>query len=225
MLVIYGVRGIAHHEAIALAPRLFGPTLPAPCAGAPPQNVLDHLIERWPQESVALPAEHRCLVNIAATPNLIFPFRWLVIAQTSNSYETFDVNLLDSRYRQPPPEGEALWRHGFHYTNRWTPAVLAAAQAPAARLFLGFSRFPFVRTFVDPAGVTTVQWTDMRFAAVGTPALGRGGQAGGGRGGPPATPGAAGPGNVVSAGDFFAVSVRVSPDGRVLGEAGLRSLR
>ena len=205
MLVIYGVRAVAHHEALALAPRLFGPTLPAPCAGAPRRSAPADLFDDWPQESVALPAEHRCLVDIAATPNLIFPFRWLVIAQTSNSYETFDVNLLDSRYRQPPSEGEALWRHAFHFPNPWTPAAFAAAQAPAARLFLGFSRFPLVRSFVDPGGVTTVQWTDMRFAAIG-------GASRPGRGGPP------GRGNVVSAGDFFAVSVRVSSDGRVLNE-------
>jgi hypothetical protein len=212
MLVIYGVRGVAHHEAIALAPRLFGPTLPAPCEGAPSQSTP---IDTWPHESVVLPAEHRCLVDIAATPNLIFPFRWLVIAQTSNSYETFDVNLLDSRFRQSPADGEALWRHAFHFPNPWTPAALTAAQVPAARLFLGFSRFPRVRTFVDPAGVTTVQWTDMRFAAVsGAPGPARG--ALGGRGS--AQPGLAGPGNVVSAGDFFAVSVRVSPDGHVMDE-------
>jgi inner membrane protein len=212
MLVIYGVRGIAHHEAVALAPRLFGPTLPAPCAGAPSRSAP---LDTWPHEAVALPAEHRCLVDIAATPNLIFPFRWLVIAQTSNSYETFDVNLLDSRYRQTPPDGEALWRHAFHYPNPWTPAAFAAAQAPEARLFLGFSRFPLVRSFVDPAGGTTVHWTDMRFASVGgASGPGRGGAAGRGRG--PLGPG--GTGNVVSAGDFFAVSVHVSPEGRVMDE-------
>ena len=212
MLVIYGVRAVAHHEAIALAPRLFGATLPAPCAGAPSRSTP---IDTWPHESVAFPAEHRCLVDIAATPNLIFPFRWLVIAQTSNSYETFDVNLLDSRYREPPPDGEALWRRARHYPNPWTPEALAAAQAPAARLFLGFSRFPLVRTFVDPAGVTTVQWTDMRFATVGgAPGPGRGEPGGRGRG----QPGLAGPGNVVSAGDFFAVSVRVGSDGRIVDE-------
>ena len=219
MLAIYGVRGVAHHEAIVLAPRLFGPTLPAPCAGAPSRSAP---IERWPQESVALPAEHRCLVDLAATPNLIFPFRWLVIAQTSNSYETFDVNLLDSRYRQPPSDGEALWRHAVHYPNPWNPAAFAAAQAPAARLFLGFSRFPLVRSFVDPAGVSTVQWTDMRFAAMsGGAGPGRGGPGGRGRGpfsGPTGLPAPGPSGNVVSAGDFFAVTVRVSPEGHVMDE-------
>ena len=220
MLVVYGVRGVAHHEALALAPRLFGPTLPAPCAGAHSRSAP---IARWPQESVALPAEHRCLVDIAATPNLLFPFRWLVIAQTSNSYETFDINLLDSRYRQPPNDGEALWRRARHYPNPWTPAVFAAAQAPAARLFLGFSRFPLARSFADPGGGATVQWSDLRFAALSASGGGRPPGRGPGERGQPGrprlgSPTPAGPGNVVSAGDFFAVTVHVNPEGRVTDE-------
>jgi hypothetical protein len=43
--------------------------------------------------------------------------------------------------------------------------VKAAAAAPVAQTFLGFSRYPAARWIADPkTGVVTVRWTDMRFA-------------------------------------------------------------
>ena len=205
MLVDYGVRGAAHHEAIALAPRAFGPTLPAPCGGNPPPDLP---VERWPlpPTAPAEPGAHRCLVELAAMPGFLSPFSWGLIAQTSNSYETLAVDLLDQRYRQPRGEGEVLWRRTVRYPNVWTPAALSAASAPLAHLFLGFSRFPVVRTTVDGAGTTTVRWSDMRFA------MSRGGP-------PPGVPGRTrDAGIAASAGNFFAVTVRLAPDGFVLGE-------
>src|SRR5262249_16653101 len=141
MLLDYGVRGVAHHEAIALAPRVFGPTLPAPCVGAPGPYTL---LESWPRPAVGPSGEsqRRCLVDLAATPDFVSPFSWRLIAQTSNSYETFTVDLTDRRYHAPPAEGEVPWRRVVRYPNVWTPAVLASAVAPTTRLFLGFSRFP-----------------------------------------------------------------------------------
>src|SRR5262249_20833465 len=44
----YGVRGIAHHEALTVAPRLFGPLLPPPCEGPPPTR---SPLDRWPRAS------------------------------------------------------------------------------------------------------------------------------------------------------------------------------
>jgi len=32
------------------------------------------------------------------------------------------------------------------------------------QVFLGFSRFPAARSVVDGKGITTVRWSDMRFA-------------------------------------------------------------
>jgi membrane-bound metal-dependent hydrolase YbcI (DUF457 family) len=202
MLMDYGARAVAHHEAVALAPRLFGPTLPSRCDGG---SFPHEVVERWPRPQPAATSNlsRRCLVDIAAMPaDFVSLFRWRVIAQTSNSYETFDVDLLDSRFRRPQGEAEVLWRHAVRYPNVWTPPVFAAATATDARIFLGFSRFPLVRTAADPRGVVTVRWTDMRFAA------GRGGAPGLGRGG-----------NAVTPGDLFNVSVRVSPDGQILDEA------
>ena len=54
--------------------------------------------------------------------------------------------------------------------------VFAASAAPLARVFLGFARFPAVRTAVDPAGVTTVRWTDVRFIGEGPSSRDRGGR-------------------------------------------------
>jgi membrane-bound metal-dependent hydrolase YbcI (DUF457 family) len=215
MLMDYGARAVAHHEALSLAPRVFGPTLPLPCEGAAsPRAVVD----RWPHALApeAGKASRRCLVDLAAIPDILSPFRWHLIAQTSNSYEVFDVDLLDSRYRRPPGGTEVLWRHAMRYPNVWTSAVFAAAAATDARVFLGFSRFPLVRTFADPQGIVTVTWTDMRFAPLRDqpPGIGRGGA---GRSAIPG--GVVNPGNAITPGDLFSVSVRVSPDGQVLDEA------
>ena len=209
MMANYSVRAIAHHEALALAPRVFGPTLPAPCNGPAPQLTF---IDRWPRPQTPAAARgfdpagsaHRCLIDLAAMPNVLSPFRWRLIAQTSNAYDVFDINLLDSRFRHAAPAGEALWRHAIRYPNQWTPAVFAASAAPLARLFLGFSRFPAVRTLVDPAGVTTVRWTDVRFIGEGPPLAG-----------PPRPPVPGAPGTGNDAG-IFAASVRVGAEGQIL---------
>jgi inner membrane protein len=158
----YGVRATAHERAVALAPRVFGPALPSSCVGAPPRALLD----RWPRAASAQPAEPsaRCLVETAALPDFGSPFRWRLIAQLSNAYLVRDVNLLDGSLRRPPGAADAPWRLTVSTPNNWTPQVFQAAKAEEARVFLGFSRFPAVRTSVD-AGVTTVAWVDMRFAA------------------------------------------------------------
>jgi hypothetical protein len=178
---------------------VFGPTFPAPCVGAGSRYAL---LESWPRpEAVPPDGTHRCLVDLAATPDPISPFAWRLVARTSNSYETFSVDLLDRRYHEPASDTEVLWRRALRYPNVWTPAVFAAARAPATRLFLGFSRFPLVRTLTTPDGTTTVRWSDMRFAASG-PVQGRGGDRG----------------IAASAGNLFGVTDTVSADGRVIQE-------
>jgi hypothetical protein len=98
-------------------------------------------------------------------PTFFSPFRWRLIARLSNAYELHDVDVLDGRLRRPAEVGEALWRVTVRYPDQWTPVVRAAAAAPLAEVFLGFSRFPAARWSLDQAtGVATVRWTDMRFA-------------------------------------------------------------
>src|SRR5262249_47698756 len=90
----------------------------------------------------------------------------------------------------------SYWRRSVRYPNNWTPAVAAAAaSAPVARIFLGFARFPAARAVTDPAGVTTVRWTDVRF-----------------------TQGVLTVDQPTRAVNAFNVVIRIAPDGRVLQE-------
>ena len=103
-------------------------------------------------------------MEMAALPTFLSPFNWRVIAHLSNAYEVQDVDILDVRFRTPPPASEAMWRRSLRSSNVWTYAVDVAARTPTAQIFLGFARFPAARAFLDPAGVATVRFTDMRFA-------------------------------------------------------------
>jgi membrane-bound metal-dependent hydrolase YbcI (DUF457 family) len=163
MAANYGARGIAHHQALSLAPRLFGPTLPPPCDDDPQTAMVD----RWPRDAAPTPppSGNRCLVEIAVMPTFTTPFEWRIVAQMSNAYEVHGIDLLDARFTQPPRVSTAFWRQTTRYPNIWTPLVERAAATRLGRVFLGFSRFPAARSFVDTNGVATIRWTDMRFVA------------------------------------------------------------
>lgn len=157
---IYGVRAFMHHQALDLAPRLFGPALPPRC-DPPPET--DPIVDSWPKP-VPTPAAagRRCLVEIAALPTFTSPFDWRIVAQMSNSYEIHDINLLDGRIREAG--GDAVfWRQTIRYPNIWTDDVHRAAGTRLGQVFLGFSRFPAARTAHDASGSATVRFTDMRF--------------------------------------------------------------
>ncbi len=168
MAANYGVRAVSHQRALALAPRLFGPTLPARCPNAPETT---SMIDWWPRDrSDGPPASpaggaRRCLVELGALPTFLSPFDWRIVAHLSNAYEIHDVQILDSRFREPPSANEVFWRQSIRYPNIWTPAVRQAAVTPLAQIFLGFSRFPAARAITDAQGVSTVRFSDMRFAA------------------------------------------------------------
>jgi len=80
MAANYGVRAASHQQALDLAPRLFGPTLPQPCDTPAPDQ---HLIESWPRQTAPSNpgAGKRCLVEIAAMPSFTSPFSWRIISQ------------------------------------------------------------------------------------------------------------------------------------------------
>jgi membrane-bound metal-dependent hydrolase YbcI (DUF457 family) len=191
MAANYGVRGAAHHQALEVAPRLFGPTLPPPCD--PPASTA--LVDSWPPASApsSPPPGKRCLVEMIALPSFTSPFTWRIIAQMSNAYEIHDINLLDRRFREPESGSDAPWRLTLRYPNVWTPAVKQAAGTHLGQVFLGFSRMPAARSAVDKDGVTTIRWSDVRFAggalALDQPA-------------PRAVP--------------FTATVRIAPDGKVI---------
>lgn len=194
MAANYGLRVVTHAQALDTVPRLFGPTLAAPCD--PQLADQRHTIDVWPRsQPVSLPATgKRCLVELAAMPTFVSPFRWQIIAHVSNAYELRDVDLLEMRSRDPEDDSEAPWRTTLRYPNVWTPTVTRAAATDLGQLFLGFSRFPAARSAIDPHGVTTVRWTDVRFASGGTAAFEQR------RPGP----------------SFFTATVTVGADGRIL---------
>jgi membrane-bound metal-dependent hydrolase YbcI (DUF457 family) len=164
MATNYGLRAASHHQALVVAPRLFGPTLPQPCDGPRPDPAL---LESWPAPTPAMRADgRRCLVEMAAMPSFTSPFKWRIIARTSNAYEMHDIDLLDERFRDPDNEdnGDVPWRLTLRYPDIWTPTVQTAAATDVGQVFLGFSRFPAARSAIDKDGVTTVRWTDVRFA-------------------------------------------------------------
>jgi hypothetical protein len=130
---------------------------------------------------------------MAAMPDFWSPFRWRLIAQLSNAYEVRDVNLLDTVFRTQAGAG-AMWRLTLRYANQWNLAVVRAAGTRVAQAFLGFSRFPAARSFVDRDGITTVRWTDVRFSA-------------GPR--PPGVPND-------SIANLFTAAVRIAADGQIL---------
>jgi membrane-bound metal-dependent hydrolase YbcI (DUF457 family) len=161
MAVNYGIRAYAHNQALEIAPRLFGPTLPHPCD---PGRDMQRGLTSWPLPAPSPPREGtRCLVEIAAIPTFFSPFDWRIIAQMSNAFEIHDVNVLDSRFREPERDTEVFWRQVLRYPNVWSPAVQRAAATDLGQVFLGFSRFPAARSAVDATGTTTVRFTDVRF--------------------------------------------------------------
>jgi membrane-bound metal-dependent hydrolase YbcI (DUF457 family) len=163
MATNYGVRGFAHRQALAAAPAIFGPSLPAPCDA--PGTFSSGLLDSWPRPTPAPPPPgRRCLVEIAALPTFTSPFRWRIVAQLSNAYEMHDIDLLDRRFREPQSDDDVRWRLTLRYPNVWTPVVEQAAATRVGQVFLGFSRFPAARSAVDARGIVTVRWTDVRFA-------------------------------------------------------------
>jgi inner membrane protein len=192
LVVNYGARAAAHHRAISQAARVMAPILPPICANAVPPA----LIDRWPVETSSNPrdrAVQRCLVEIAAIPTFLSPFRWQVVARLSDSYQTLDLDLIDARLsdRGAIDGPLALWRNAQRSSDQWTPAVLRAASSRVGRVFLGFSRFPAAQSVLNSDNTATVSWTDMRFAGTPTPNPRSG---------------------------LFTATVTVGPDGTVIGE-------
>ena len=161
MAANYAVRAGAHYTAETRAAEAFRGRLPEWCAtSVRPAFGIDW----WPRTSATSPrdlAASRCLVEIAAIPDFISPFRWRLIAHLSNGYEVRDVDLATGAGMN----GDDVHAPSvaMHVPNHWTPAVARASTAPTARVFLGFSRFPAARSLVHEDGGATVRWNDLRF--------------------------------------------------------------
>jgi len=189
MAANYGLRAVAHDRAVAAATEAFGPRLPAPCSSTP----LTRRIGGWDhaaREAPEAPAAGRCLLEIAAIPTFMSPFRWQVIAQTSDAYEMQVVDVLSADAR-----GRPAWRLARRHPNQWTEAVVRARESDVARRFLSFSRYPAARSRLNDDGTITVQWTDMRFTTT------------------PLTPRAS-----PNRRSLFSATVRIGADGAILDE-------
>jgi membrane-bound metal-dependent hydrolase YbcI (DUF457 family) len=161
MAVDYAVRAGAHYTAETRAPEAFRGRLPEWCATSVRPSFG---IDWWPRLPATPPRElaaSRCLVEIAAVPDFVSPFRWRLIAQLSSGYEVRDLDLLSGAgISGDDAHAPSV---AMHVSNHWTPAVAAASLAPTARVFLGFSRFPAARSLVHEDGSATVRWNDLRF--------------------------------------------------------------
>src|SRR3989442_15491768 len=119
----HGGGAAATHRALPGGARLFGPFLPQRCA---PQLSIAPLVASWPRAATPAPldgAVNRCLVEMAALPTFISPFRWRVIAQLSNAYEIHDLDLLDERFRGPGGDTDGVRRLTVRFPNQSTPHI------------------------------------------------------------------------------------------------------
>jgi hypothetical protein len=150
----YGLRATAHARALTAAERW----LPPRCVDAAPGFWLD----RWPQSAPpvrdnARAANATCLVDLAALPSFVSPFKWRIVARSAQQYDVADIDLwVEGGGRLPAPQFASL------------PAAPRAADfrghptSRVARVFLDFARFPTETSRTD-AGTTTIQWQDVRF--------------------------------------------------------------
>ena len=169
MAVNYGLRAASHQVALGRALRAVEARRLKPCEAGGPQNAASLLVT-W--ERVELPgdgfpagAPRPCLVEAAAIPTFLSPFHWRLVTRYEGGYELREIDLLEGRLAaggRPGGGGPQILTVRFpDQRNQW---VARAEQAPTARSFLRFARFPAARTFTDQVGVTTVRWSDVRFA-------------------------------------------------------------
>jgi membrane-bound metal-dependent hydrolase YbcI (DUF457 family) len=192
MAANYGLRIAAHREALTAAPMIFGPTMPARCNASRPQGPF---VDRWPihEELSHSDRQQRCLLEVVALPTFTSPFQWRLVAQLSNAYDTRDIDLIELALRGRSESAFAPWRLVERVPNRWTATTVAAAQTGTAQVFLGFSRLPAARMAQRPDGNTVISWSDVRF-----------------------TTGASRNFQDARRADFFAATVVVAPDGRIV---------
>jgi hypothetical protein len=170
MAANYALRGFTHQEALKRADRLFSPTLPRPCSA---QGSSSSLLAAWPRDAAPGvsggrspddPASARpCLLETAAIPTFVSPFRWRVVAQLSDAYGIYDIDILDAELRSRTPPPDRLARIAVRVPNHWTTLTHEAAGASNVRVLLGFSRFPQAEILSDSLEGTMVRFRDMRF--------------------------------------------------------------
>lgn len=157
----YALRAGSHYAAIARAPEAFALRQPPWCT----QSVRPALgLDWWPRFPGVSPrdvAASDCLIEIAAMPDFLSPFRWRLLSHESLGYQVRDIDLLTG-YGLDRNDPAARAR-SLVVPSQWTPAVMSALDAPNVRVFMDFSRFPSASSSLHDDGTYTVILSDMRF--------------------------------------------------------------
>ncbi len=157
----YALRAGSHYLAIARAPDAFALRQPPWCA----QSVRPALgVDWWPRFPGTSPrdvAAQDCLIEIAAMPDFLSPFRWRLLSHESLGYQVRDIDLATG-YGLDRDDPAARAR-SVVVPSQWTPAVMSALRAPNVRVFMDFSRFPSPSSSLHDDGTYTVMFSDMRF--------------------------------------------------------------
>ena len=149
MATNYGVRAASHHQALVLAPQLFGPTLPPlcdpPAPGTTPRIVAGRRRSRRSQPTGrdASWRSRRCRhVHVAVQ---VAHHRAAVRTPTRSTTS------ISSRGDSGEPEDDAgvPYRLRPRCPNVWTSVVQQAAAPGSGQRFLAFSRFPAARSAID----------------------------------------------------------------------------
>lgn len=100
--------------------------------------------------------EGTAATRVAAFPTYWSPLRWTGVAETSDAYRLFDLNLIGPFN---PSSGSVLFK------AQGNPQMLSASRTVAFQRYLAFSSFPLWRTLplAEPDGATQVQIADLRF--------------------------------------------------------------
>ncbi|HEX4021494.1 MAG TPA: metal-dependent hydrolase [Acidobacteriaceae bacterium] len=121
---------------------------------------------RWAEHKVALdmvknqPFTTESVTRISANPYPVNPFRWFVVVETKDYYQTA---ILNTRTGEMAPED-------VYYKPPVTPAILAAKRSWLGQVFLDWAQFPLVQEAgvfgQQPGGghYTQVSFQDLRFA-------------------------------------------------------------
>ncbi len=136
----YALRAGAHQAALGEAVAMEAEAVP----GVASRTALAFQY-RGPAEPAAYPA---------ALPTLWSPFQWRLITRVPQGFDVREIDLIGSRR-----EGDAI-----AFPDGHGAFVEKAANAPVARTFLAFSRFPAAEAMTHQNGDVTVHWYDMRFA-------------------------------------------------------------
>ena len=96
--------------------------------------------------------------RLAAFPQMVNPFRWQGVAETSSAYISLPV---DSLRPEVDPQGRAV----TYFKPESNPAIISARESKLGRAYVAWARFPLVESehITDPVPQDVVHFQDVRF--------------------------------------------------------------